>query len=256
MRTLGLVLGPPLGLLVWLCNPGGHASEPRRLLAIITIAVCFWVTEAIPLPATALLCSALAIVLGVAPAKAVLAPYADPVIFLFVGSFLLSEAFQKYGVDRRIAAWLLSRGRFAAGPSGLMARIGVASAGISTCLSNTATAALMTPIALGAIRDRAGDPPEGSRVPPWISGALLMVAYGASVGGMATLIGTPPNLLVAGFIERLVGVKVGFMDWLLFGVPISLTLLVISFVWTRAATGALAASARFQPAASPTPSEW
>src|SRR5262247_1829931 len=114
-----------------------------------------------------------------------------------------------------------------------MIGVGSASAIVSTCLSNTATAALMTPIAIGAVSGEVHE--RGRRTPPWVSGVVLMVAYGASVGGMATLIGTPPNLLVAGFIERLVGVKVGFMDWLLFGVPISLTLLVISFVWTRAA---------------------
>jgi sodium-dependent dicarboxylate transporter 2/3/5 len=245
MKTAGLVAGPLAALAVFAANPGGHPPEGRSLLAVLTLTIAFWVTEAIPLPATALLASALCIVLGVAPVRAVLAPYSDPVIFVFVGSFLLAEAFTRYGLDRRVAARFLGSGRLARRPLGRMLGVGGASALVSTCLSNTATAALMTPIAVGAVRDPAT--PHARRVPAWVSGVLLMVAYGASVGGMATLIGTPPNLLVAGFIERLAGVHVGFVDWLLFGVPISLVLFAASVLFTHLVlgrgTGALAAPA-------------
>jgi sodium-dependent dicarboxylate transporter 2/3/5 len=234
MKTLGLLGGPVVALATYLLNPGGHADEARRLLAILALTIVYWVTEAIPLPATALLASALCVILGVAPAKAVLAPYADPVIFLFVGSFLLAEAFRKYGLDRRVAARLLGRGRFARTPLGRLFGIGASSALISTCLSNTATAALMTPIAVGAVSGTGGSPSSRPDGPPtgWTSGMLLMVAYGASVGGMATLIGTPPNLLVAGFLERLTGTRLGFVDWLLFGVPIATVLFIASLFWT------------------------
>src|SRR6266487_1510059 len=112
LKTLGLLWGPPAALAVYLINPGGQAAEGRRLLAVLALTIGYWVTEAIPLPATALLASALCVILGVAPAKAVLAPYADPVIFVFVGSFLLAEAFKKYGLDRRVAGRLLGRGTF------------------------------------------------------------------------------------------------------------------------------------------------
>ena len=235
MRTAGLIVGPLAALVLYATNPGSHPPEGRRLLAVLALTIAFWVTEAIPLPATALLASALCIVLGVAPVKAVLAPYADPVIFVFVGSFLLAEAFTRYGLDQRVAAMFLGRGRLARRPIGRMLGVGGASALVSTCLSNTATAALMTPIAIGAVRDPAAQ--HGRRVPAWVSGVLLMVAYGASVGGMATLIGTPPNLLVAGFIERLAGVHVGFVDWLLFGVPISLVLFAASVLFTHLVLG-------------------
>ena len=103
LRAVGLVAGPLLALGVYLLNPGGHPPEARRLLAIVTLVIVWWMSEAIPLPATALVGSALAIVAGVAPVKEVLAPYANPVIFLFLGSFLLAEAFRKYGLDRRVA---------------------------------------------------------------------------------------------------------------------------------------------------------
>lgn len=233
LRTAGLCAGPVFALLLYLVNPGGHPPEARRLLAILGLTVAFWVTEAIPLPATALLASSLAIVGGVAPARAVLAPYADPVIFLFTGSFLLAESFRRYGLDRRVAGRLLGRGPLARTPVGRLLGMGGASALVSTCLSNTATAALLTPVAVGTVHgheDRDGPSARGSAM-------LLMVAYGASIGGMATLIGTPPNLLVAGYLERLAGVKVGFVGWLLFGAPIAGVLFVLSILWTWLALG-------------------
>ncbi len=232
LKTAGLLAGPSLALLVFLWNPGGHPPEARRLLAILALAIAWWITEAIPLPATALLASALSIAAGVAPARQVLAPFADPVIFLFLGSFLLAEAVSRYGIDVRIASWLLGLPVFARTPSGRMAAFGTASAAVSTVLSNTATAALLTPIALGALGEKGEGRPRRTD-----SGVLLMIAYGASVGGMATIIGTPPNLLVAGFLERLAGVRVTFTGWLVFGVPIALALLLVSLALLRFTLG-------------------
>ncbi len=234
MRTFGLLAGPLVAVAVFLINPGDLAPEARRLLAILTLAIFFWATEAIPLPATALLASALAILLGVAPARQVLAPYANPIIFLFIGTFLLAEAFRKYRLDRRVASRMLGSGRFARSRLGRILGVGAASGLMSTCISNTASAALMTPIAVGACRAGGEDGQGGSagRLQPWTGSVLLMIAYGASIGGIATLVGTPPNLLVAGFIEEMTGVRIGFVDWLLFGVPIALVLFVFSIVWT------------------------
>jgi sodium-dependent dicarboxylate transporter 2/3/5 len=232
LRTAGLFAGPALALAVFLWNPGSHPPEARRLLAILALAIAWWITEAIPLPATALVASALAIAAGVAPARQVLAPFADPVIFLFLGSFLLAEAVSRYGLDLRLAGWLLGLPVFARTAPGRMAAFGTASAAISTVLSNTATAALMTPIALGAIGERGEGRPRRTE-----SGVLLMIAYGASIGGMATLIGTPPNLLVAGFLERLAGVRVTFTGWLVFAAPIATVLLLVSLALTRVTLG-------------------
>lgn len=250
LKTAGFLAGPLLGLLLYWWNPGDHPPEARRLLGILTLAIAYWITEAIPLAATALLASALAIASGVAPARQVLAPYADPVIFLFVGSFLLAGAFHKYGLDVRLASAILRRSGFGRTPSGLMTGFGVASAAISTALSNTATAALMTPIALGTLEAREG---TGEARPSRLgSGMLLMIAYGASIGGMATIIGTPPNLLVAGFLDRLAGVRVTFAGWLVFAMPVSLVLLFVSLGWTRLVLGRrLEAPAGAPPSASP-----
>jgi sodium-dependent dicarboxylate transporter 2/3/5 len=235
LRTAGLVVGPLLSLLVLAWNPGGHPAPARRLLAVFGLVIVWWVTEALPLPATALVGSALAIVAGIAPSREVLAPYADPVIFLFLGTFLIAEAFRCYGLDTRVARFLLSLRVFARSPQGLLTGFGLASAALSTALSNTATAALLTPIAVGALDARGGSAP--SRPRRLDIGVLLMVAYGASIGGMATLIGTPPNLLAAGFLERLAGVRVTFAGWLAFGVPMSLGLLVVALVVTQLTLG-------------------
>jgi sodium-dependent dicarboxylate transporter 2/3/5 len=232
LKTIGLVAGPALAVVVYLWNPGAHPPDARRLLAILALAISWWITEAIPLPATALVAAALAIATGVAPARQVLAPFADPVIFLFLGSFLLAEAVSRYGLAARLAGFLLHLPIFAKTGAGRMAAFGTASATISTVLSNTATAALMTPIALGALGER-----KQGRPAPAESGVLLMVAYGASVGGMATVIGTPPNLLVVGFLERLAGVRVSFTDWLCFGAPVAAVLLVVSLGLTRLTLG-------------------
>jgi sodium-dependent dicarboxylate transporter 2/3/5 len=235
LRTVGLLVGPLLALAVFAVNPGDQPPEARRLLAVFALVVSWWVSEAIPLPATALVGSALAIAAGVAPARAVLAPYADPVIFLFLGSFLLAEAFRRHGLDARVASALLGLRVFARSARGLLAGFGVVSAVLSSVLSNTATAALLTPVATGAL-DAHGAPPPG---PPrrFDTGVLLMIAYGASIGGLATLIGTPPNLLVAGFLERLAGVHVSFTGWLAFAFPIALAMGVCALGIVRLTLG-------------------
>ncbi len=197
----------------------------------MTLVVVWWMSEAIPLPATALLGSALAIAAGIAPAGQVLAPYANPVIFLFLGSFLLAEAFRKYGLDRRVARFLLGLRAFAGSPRGLLAGLGVVSAALSSALSNTATAALLTPIGVGALE--AQQTKQDGRPKRFESGVLLMIAYGASIGGIATLIGTPPNLLAAGFLESLAGVHVTFTGWFLFAAPISIAMLLVALVIIR-----------------------
>ncbi len=231
LRVLGFVAGPLLALLVYAANPGGHPPEARRLLAIVTLVVAWWMSEAIPLPATALVGSALAIAAGVAPAREVLAPYANPVIFLFLGSFLLAEAFRKYGLDRRVARFLLGLRAFSGSPRGLLAGLGVVSAALSSALSNTATAALLTPIGIGAVEAQGAKSCERPR--RFESGVLLAIAYGASIGGIATVIGTPPNLLAAGFLDELAGVQVTFTGWILFAAPISIAMLLVALLVIR-----------------------
>ncbi len=241
MATAGLALGPVLALAVYWWNPASQSPEAQRLLAIITLAIVYWMSESIPLPATALLASALVVVTGTAPAREVFAPYADPVIFLIIGSFLLAEAFRTYGLDKRIAAAMLHSRMVGKSGGGVTSGFAVASASMSSFLSNTATAALLTPVAIGAVRESLGEeseaPEEPRDVPGWASGLVLTVAYCSSIGGLATLIGTPPNLLAAGFLERMTGTRISFASWLTFGVPIALVLLPVAVFWVRTVLG-------------------
>ncbi|HLA77096.1 MAG TPA: SLC13 family permease [Vicinamibacteria bacterium] len=218
-QRLGLWLGPAAFVLV-LLSPLGLEPSAQRLAAVLALVMVYWISEALPLPVTAFLGPALATLLGVGRARDVFAPFGDPVIFLFIGSFLLAEALSVHGLDRRIALHLLSLPGVARSPSRIRWVMGLAAAGISAWMSNTATAAMMVPIALGLVRAlRAAGSPEPARA------TLLVMGISASLGGLATPVGTPPNLIVLGFLERSGGSPVSFLTFMLLGVPISLALL-------------------------------
>jgi sodium-dependent dicarboxylate transporter 2/3/5 len=227
MAAIGFVLGPAAAVLAWLLplpvSPAAHA-----LAGILACVVVFWITEPIPIPATALLAPVAAIALGVGGAKDVFAPFAHPVIFLFIGSFLIAEAMIVHGLDRRIAYWVLTRRVIGESPSRILLGVGLLSAGLSLWVSNTATAAMMFPIATGMLgalagsRRDAGGGPTSPASWRFSTGLMLMVAYAASVGGLGTVIGTPPNLIGKGLIEDRLGVDIGFVQWMQFGLPIVL----------------------------------
>lgn len=226
-RRLGLWLAPTLFLAV-LWTPLDLPLAAHRLAAILVLVMVLWMSEALPLPITALLGPALAVVFGVAKARDALAPFADPVIFLFMGSFLLAEALHVHGLDQRIALRILSLPGVAASPHRIRLAIGMVTAGISMWISNTATAAMMLPIALGLVRALAA---AGSRESP--RGILLVVGIAASLGGIATPVGTPPNLIALGFLERQAGRSLDFLTFMSVGVPLSLALLAtaVLVVW-------------------------
>src|SRR5262247_2987295 len=137
-RTVGLI-GGPLGLVVLLAVPIPIAAAAHRLAAILVMMVVLWVTEALPLAVTALIGPVLAIVLQVAPARIVFAPFADPIIFLFIGSFMLAEAMFSHGLDRRIAFSALSSSAVGRSPTRILLVYGAVATGISMWISNTAT---------------------------------------------------------------------------------------------------------------------
>ena len=219
--TVGLVLGPAVfaGLL-WL-PMGGLAPQAHRMAAVLALVVVLWLTEALPMAVTAMLGPVLAVILGVAPARQALSPFADPIIFLFIGSFILAQAMFVHGVDRRIAYTALSLRLV--GTSAF--RILLVYAGVCTALSmwisNTATTAMMFPIGLSIIahlKRTAG--PHQAQVQKFALGMMLLTSFGASVGGMGTPVGTPPNLIGIGMLERIVGVKISFFQWMAIGVPL------------------------------------
>ena len=194
-RLGGLLLGPTLFvLLLLLPTPQGLDPTAWRVAALTLLMATWWVTEAVPTAVTALLPLPLLPLLGVADIHTVAAPYANPIIFLFLGGFLLALALQHSGLHRRLAMAIVrvSGDR----PNRLIAGFMLATAGLSMWVSNTATAALMLPVAL-SVATLLG-PIGGSQddTDTFTPALLLAIAFSASVGGVATLIGTPPNALL------------------------------------------------------------
>ena len=228
----------PVAFAALLAFPIGLDPPAHRLLAVMALVMVFWIGEPVPLAVTSLLGPALAVALGVAPARDAFAPFGDPVIFLFLGSFLLAEALRVHGLDRRIALAILARPGVAASPARLRVAMGVVTAVLSMWISNTAAAAMMLPIALGLVRAlRAAGSQESPRA------LLLIVGMAASLGGMATPVGTPPNLIALGVLERQGGRDLGFLPFMAIGVPLSLALLAVVLTAVRWAAPRAAARA-------------
>ena len=239
-KTIGMVAGPALFVALLAMPMGTLAPPAHRLAAIIVLMVVFWVSEALPLAVTALLGPLLAIVLQVAPAQKALAPFADPIIFLFIGSFIIAEAMYVHGLDRRIAFTALSSPLIGRSAGRLLVVFGGLSVVLSMWISNTATAAMMFPIGLSIIThlstQSVGRMPQFRRFATTI---MLISAFGASIGGMATPIGTPPNLIGVGMLRDFMGTQLSFFRWMILGVPLSLglyALLAIGF-WLIGARG-------------------
>ena len=232
-RTVGLVAGPVV-LLALLALPLPIAPAAHRLAAILLMMVVLWVTEALPLAVTALIGPLLAIMLQVAPARTVFAPFADPIIFLFIGSFMLAEAMFAHGLDRRIAFSALSSRAVGGSPTRVLIVFGAVATGISMWISNTATTAMMFPIGLSIVahltRGHESDPASRN----FATAMMLMAAFGASIGGMGTPIGTPPNLIGKGMLERIAHVRISFFDWMLLAVPLVALLFGFLVIYFRA----------------------
>lgn len=232
-QRLGAILAP-LVFLGMLVAPTGLPTPAHRLAAVMAATVVLWVTEAIPLGATALLAPCVAIALDVAPATTTLAPFAHPLIFLFLGGFMLALALSEHGLDRRAALWLLARAWVRGSPGRARAAVGLGAFGVSMWISNTATTAMLVPVAVGlnnAIRG-AACPEDQPKFDRYAEGLLLTLTYACSLGGIATPIGTAPNVIALGFLETEVGVKLDFFQWMSFGLPTGLAVLGIVLAWS------------------------
>ncbi len=233
-RFAGLFLAPLLFLIIYFMPIGSLSIEAHRLFAIIAFVLVFWLCETVPLPITALLGAVLSVLFGVAPAAQVLAPFANPLVFLFIGSFILAEAIIYHGLDKRFAFAMISIKFLQASPIRILFALGLVSAVASMWISNTAATAMMLPIGLGilnAMRDIDTESGDKKVVTARFSSALmLMIAYGGSVGGIATPVGTPPNLIGIGMIDSLIGVKLSFFDWMSFALPITVVMFIYLFI--------------------------
>lgn len=257
-RLLGLVGGIAVFIAILVCDPPADMSVPAwHAAALAALMAIWWLGEAIPISATALLPVALGAVLGIANIGEITPHYANPLLFMFLGGFVIALAMERWNLHQRIALLILSRVGFA--PASLVGGFIAATAFLSMWVSNTATATMMLPIALSLIHllrnqilsgswqpeppksDASGSDamaeaddaqsPEASveALPPEIRNIamclLLGIAFGAGIGGVGTLIGTPPNALLAGFVKDNYGIEIGFGQWMLVGVPFAAVML-------------------------------
>ncbi|WP_158059082.1 SLC13 family permease [Halorussus halophilus] len=221
--AFGVVLGATALTLVVAAapTPAGLSPNGQRALATALFAAVLWITGALPLPVTALTVPVWLTVLGVSPTlEEPLAGFADPVVFLFLATFVLAAALQKHGLDRRVALRLL--GAVGRTPHRIVLGVMVTTAVLSMVISNTATVALMAPVALGIVQ-------QGENASEnFQTATMLGVAYAGSIGGIGTLVGTPPNAIVVAAL-RDAGYEIGFLQWLAVGLPVVVVTLPVAW---------------------------
>ncbi len=236
----GLILGPIVALLVFFALPHAQRNEAgeivsgltvqgRAVAGIAALMAIWWITEAVPIEATSLLPLALFPPIGLATMKQAATPYGSEQVFFFMGGFMLGRAMERWGLHKRIALHVLSR--VGTSPSRLVLGLMAATACISLFVNNTATTMVILPIGLslaGAIAAQAGS--ESRLARNFCVCAVLGIAYAASLGGMGTLVGTAPNILLAGFFKDRVEIELSFARWLWIGLPIVAILTPITWL--------------------------
>lgn len=249
VQVLGLLGGPFLALLVYLLLPDQYTGIEgdtitftqggRATLAVMVWMATWWLTEAIDISATALLPIAVFPLLGVLSIGNATAPYASEFIFLFMGGFILALSMQRWGLDKRIALFTLRI--VGSKPPAIIAGFMLVTALLSMWVSNTATAAMMLPIAVSVIdlvlKQKTGEslkesglPEAGEKGRNFALSLMLAIAYAASIGGIATIIGSPPNGILVGFVEQAYDREVSFVQWMMIGGPVTLVFLPLAWM--------------------------
>ncbi|CAA0106099.1 Sodium-dependent dicarboxylate transporter SdcS [BD1-7 clade bacterium] len=229
-RHIIALLSGPLLLAITLLTPppSGMPKEAWVMSGLALWMAVWWMTEVIPIPVTALLPIVVAPLLGLASVAQITAPYSHPTIYLFMGGFMLGMAMQRWNLHRRIALSIMrSTGTE---PRWQIAGFMLATAFLSMWVSNTATAVMMLPIGLSVASMMQKTDPD-SDYDAFTRALLLAIAYSASIGGLATIIGTPPNALFVAFMQETYAINISFAQWMAVGLPISLILLVAAWFW-------------------------
>ena len=234
-RIIGAICGPLCALLVWITPIEGLTPEAHKLLAIMTLVALWWISEPIPIPVTSLVGPTLCVVCNVVKMKEAFAAFANPMIFLFMGGFIIAKAMMVNGLDKRIAYGIISMKWVGDSPRRIFLAIGLACMLCSGWISNTATAAMMFPIALGlleAIREMlaANGRTIHLRTYKYATGLMLMTAYACSIGGVLTPIGTPPNIIMLGFLSELSDIHISFFQWMVWGFVAMVIYFIIAYV--------------------------
>jgi len=229
-RQIGLFLGPIVFIiLLSLPAPAVMSAEAWKVIALAAFMLVWWVTEAVPLAVAALLPMVGLPLLGVMDMRAAAAPYASPIVFLFMGGFMLALAMERWNLHRRIALNIVQL--TGTNANGIILGFMLATAALSMWISNTATTVLMLPIALSVIRLLIKEEQVASdkKIRFFALSMMLGIAYAANIGGTATIIGTPPNVVFTGFMLETYDYEVSFAKWIVFGLPFALLLLLITF---------------------------
>jgi sodium-dependent dicarboxylate transporter 2/3/5 len=233
-RTVGLWLAP-LVTVVFLVLPLDMPGNQQTLGGVLLGVVVLWVTEAVPIPIGGLIGVAVVVILNVAPVDDVLAPFGSSTIFTFIGAFILAQAMLKHGLARRFAFRILALPRVGTSTTGVIIAFGGVTCVLSAFVSNTATVAMLLPTALGILaviakllQDRGMVAEDFDPLRLRVGAAImLMLAYGASVGGLLTPVGSPPNLIGRGLIEEATGERISFAQWFGTALPVCLLMFVV-----------------------------
>ncbi len=224
-QRIGLLVGVTLAIGLQLVpTPEGLSREGWVVASVTLLMASWWVTEAIPIPVTAMLPMVLLPLAGVSSFREAAAPYAHPVVMLLLGGFIVAKGVERWNLHARIALMIVARA--GARPEGLVLGFMVAAALLSMWISNTATTLMMAPIALSVARIVLG---ERNLDAPFAYALLLGLAYAASIGGLGTPVGTPTNLIAIGQLEESVGVSLSFTQWTALGAP--MTLVLVPTTW-------------------------
>jgi sodium-dependent dicarboxylate transporter 2/3/5 len=231
-KRSGAFVAPVIFLVMLFLPMGGLDPKAHRLAAIMAGIVVLWICESLPMPVTAMLGAALCVIFQVGTPKEVFAPFADPLIFLFIGSFILARAIFIHGLDRRLAFGVLSMRGVGARPGRILIAFGAVTAFLSGWIANTAATAMMFAIGLSILSflfEHEGE--RGAKINRrYATGLMLMTSFAASIGGLATPIGTAPNVIGLGYIREALGVQISFFKWCLIGVPV----VIVLFIWLAA----------------------
>jgi len=230
-KNFGLILGPLMFFVILLFfHPSGLNDQSNAVLAATIWIAIWWIFEALPIAVTALLPIVLFPIAGGMDLAQTTASYGHKLIFLIMGGFMIAIAIEKWNLHKRIALYII----YFIGTDLRKIILGfmVATAFLSMWISNTATAVMMLPIGVVIIKQLKDNPNTDENENNIFGKALMLaIAYSASIGGIATLIGTPPNLVMAGIVSQVYGYEISFLEWIVFGLPVSMLLLAICWVY-------------------------
>ncbi|MGN7857901.1 MULTISPECIES: SLC13 family permease [Bacillus] len=231
VNLTGLVLGPIFFFLIFLLIPESELTyAPRVVLGVTAWTATWWVTEALPIPATSLLPIILLPTLGGLSMEQTSRAYGDPIVFMYMGGFMIAIAIEKWNLHRRMALHILNI--IGTRSDRIVLGIMMATAFLSMWISNAATALMMLPVALAVIKEvKANDILSGASLDRFSKSILLSVAYSASIGGLATLVGSVPNAVFAAMSKKLLDREIMFFEWFLFGFPVAAVLLILLFLY-------------------------